>query len=74
MAAHTMQTIKKKDYWEVDIGLSESASKIDLGCPSTGHFNVTKVKAERIVKTVAPKSRAPMNKKVQHCPISKSAS
>ncbi len=41
--------VTMKHYWEVDIGLSESAKTFDLGWPWQGHFNVTKVKMARIV-------------------------
>ena len=36
--------VTMRDYWEVDISLSESANKFDLGWPWRGHFKVTKVK------------------------------
>jgi len=47
-----------KNYWEVDIGLSE----FDLGWPWRGHFKVTKVTMACIVLTVAPRPRVPLNK------------
>ncbi len=63
-----------KHYWEVDIGLSESANKFDLGWPWRGHFKVMKVKLTRIVLAVAPRPWVHINKNVHHCPINKSAS
>ena len=38
-----------KHYWEVDIELSESANKFDLGWPWRGYFKVKKVKVACIV-------------------------
>jgi len=63
-----------KHYWEVDIGLSESARKFDLGWPWTGHFKVTKVKMARIVLSVAPMPKVHIDTNVHHHTVSKSAS
>ena len=68
-----MHMVTMKHYWEVDIGLSESAKKFDLGWPWRGHFKVTKVKMARIISTVAPRPGVPIDKYVHHCPTNKSA-
>ena len=54
-----------------DIGISESAINFDRGWPWRGHFKVTKVKMVRIVLTVAPRPRVPIDKNVHHCQINK---
>ena len=56
--------VTMKHYWEVDICLSESANKFDLGWPWRGHFKVTKVKMARIA----------YGQNVHRCSLSKSAS
>jgi hypothetical protein len=60
--------VTMRHLWEVDIGLSESATKI-----SRGYFKVTKVKMARITSTVAPKPGVPIDKDVHHSPTNKSA-
>jgi hypothetical protein len=65
--------VTMRHYWEVDIGLSESANKFDLGWPWRGHFKVMKVKMARIVWTVDRWPRVPIDKKCSPCPASKSA-
>ena len=49
--------VTMKHYWEVDIGLSESAKKFDLGWPWTGHFKVTKMKIAYGVSSVKDGSK-----------------
>ena len=65
--------VTMKHYWKVDIGLSESANKFDLGWPWRWHFKVMKLKMSRIVLTVAPRPSVPKDKSVCHCPVNKSA-
>ena len=63
--------VTMKHYWEVDVGLSESAMTFDLGCPLRGFFQVTKVTVAHIISTVAPRPGVPIHKHVHHCPINK---
>ena len=52
--------ITMKHYWEVAIGLSKSANKIDLGWMTLEGHHVTKMKIEHSILTVAPRPNMPV--------------
>ena len=60
--------VTMKHLREVDIGLSESAHKFDLGCPSGSHFEGQESEIVRIL-TVASRLKVPINKNVHGCPL-----
>ena len=61
-------------YWWCEISSFQNPEKIDFGRPWWCLFKVTKVKMTRIVLTVAPRPRMPVNKNLHLCQINKSAS
>ena len=59
--------VTMKHYWEVDIGLSESAK-------NRPWMTFSKVQIERSILTVAPRPKASIDKNVHRCPLNESAS